>query len=139
MLLERLALSTKYRIPGPREVAAPAISMEPLRLSDEQLAVFREAVIAMQADTLESFARSAVAVTQFSESFKTLSEAIAGAVAAMEKMSWSGWRFLTLANGMDYHDGERERRRGHGGRLPKLRRGERVRPVWLAQRKAVTR
>lgn len=136
MLLERLALATKYRIPGPLEVAAPAaMSIEPLRLSDEQLAVFREAVIAMQADTLESFARSAVAAIQFSESFKTLGQAIAGAVSAMERMSWLGWRWKTLANGMDYHDGERERRPRHGGRLPKLRRGERVRPVWLAERR----
>lgn len=131
MLLERLALATKYRIPGPREVAASAISMESLRLSDEQLAAFREAVIAMQEDTLEAFATSAVAVKQFSESFKTLGEAIAGAVAAMELMSWPGWR----RKGLAYHGGERERRRGHGGRLPKLRRGERVRPVWLAERR----
>jgi len=126
------AIDYRYRVPGPREVAAPtAISMEPPRLSDEQLAVFREAVIAMQTDMLESFARAVVAAKQFSESFKTLGEAITSAVAAMELMSWPGWR----RKGLAYHGGERERRRGHGGRLPKLRRGERVRPVWLAERR----
>jgi len=95
------------------------------------LAFFWEGVIAMQTDMLESFGRAVVAAKQFSEGFKTLGEAITSAVAAMGLMSWPGWR----RKGLAYHGGERERRRGHGGRLPKLRRGERVRPVWLAERR----